>query len=107
MNHLLRSRIWPFFLASSGVPSTGSGQAPPTTYCSSTPRVQPPAVAKWHVHLCGLATPVHDTSGLGLPKKQKGRVGKDNTGAMRKFYKLIIQKAQRLEFTTHLACFVK
>jgi hypothetical protein len=44
---------------------------------------------------------------LGLPKKQKGRVGKDNTGAMRKFYELIIQKAQRLEFTTHLACFVK
>ncbi|MGB7030583.1 MAG: hypothetical protein WBF29_03995 [Syntrophobacteria bacterium] len=28
MTHLLRPRIWPSFLASSGVPSTGSGQAP-------------------------------------------------------------------------------
>ena len=28
MNYLLRPRIWPSFLASSGVPSTGSGQAP-------------------------------------------------------------------------------
>jgi hypothetical protein len=44
---------------------------------------------------------------LGLPKKQKGRVGKNNTGGIRKFYELIIQKAQRLEFTTQLACFVK
>jgi hypothetical protein len=43
----------------------------------------------------------------GIAKKQKGRVGKNNTGAMRKFYELIIQKAQRLEFTTLLACFVK
>jgi hypothetical protein len=40
-------------------------------------------------------------------KKQKGRVGKNNTGAMRKFYELIIQKAQRLKLTTYLACFVK
>ncbi|MGB6376212.1 MAG: hypothetical protein WBG24_05755, partial [Syntrophobacteria bacterium] len=34
MNHLLRPRIWSSFLASSGVPSTGSGQAPPATYHS-------------------------------------------------------------------------
>ncbi|MDH3802971.1 MAG: hypothetical protein OEU80_12920 [Deltaproteobacteria bacterium] len=34
MNHLLRPRIWPPFRASSGVPSTGSGQAPPATYRS-------------------------------------------------------------------------
>ena len=34
-------------------------------------------------------------------------VGKNNTGAIRKFYELVIKKAQRLEFTTHLACFVK
>ncbi|MGB6378804.1 MAG: hypothetical protein WBG24_19005, partial [Syntrophobacteria bacterium] len=40
MNHLLRPRIWPSFLASSGVPSTGSGQAPPATYRSGTPRNQ-------------------------------------------------------------------
>jgi hypothetical protein len=44
---------------------------------------------------------------LGLPKRQKGRVGKNNTGAIGKFYELIIQQAQRLEFTTQLACFVK
>ncbi|MGB6927914.1 MAG: hypothetical protein WBH05_01735, partial [Syntrophobacteria bacterium] len=48
MNHLLRPRIWPSFLASSGVPSTGSprlrsgqaGQAHPATYRSGTPRNQ-------------------------------------------------------------------
>jgi hypothetical protein len=44
---------------------------------------------------------------LGVQEKQKGRVGKNNTGAVKKFYELTIQKAQRLEFTTHLACFVK
>jgi hypothetical protein len=43
----------------------------------------------------------------GIAKKQKGRVGKNNTGAVKEYYELIIQKAQRLEFTTHLACFVK
>ena len=36
MNHLLRPRIWTSFPASSGVPSTGSGQAPPATYRSGT-----------------------------------------------------------------------
>lgn len=46
-------------------------------------------------------------SGLRLLKKQKGRVGKNFTGAMGKFYELKIHKAQRLEFTTHEACFVK
>ena len=44
---------------------------------------------------------------LGLHIKQSGRVGKNNTGAIREFYELIIQKAQRLKFSTHLACFVK
>ena len=34
-------------------------------------------------------------------------MGKNDTGAIRKFYELMIQKAQRLKFTTHLACFVK
>ena len=38
MNDLLRPRILPSFLASSGVPSTGSGQAAPATYRSGTPR---------------------------------------------------------------------
>ena len=66
MNYLLRPRIWPSFLASSGVPSTGSGQAPPATYRSGTPRNQPPAVARWHAHLHDLATAIHEISGLKL-----------------------------------------
>ena len=56
MNHLLRPRIWPFFLASSGV---GPCDVP-----SSTPRNQHPAVARWHAHLRDLATEIHEISGL-------------------------------------------
>jgi hypothetical protein len=37
----------------------------PATYCSSTPRVRPPAVTRWHIHLRGLATPIREISGLG------------------------------------------
>ncbi|MDH3838863.1 MAG: hypothetical protein OET57_19130, partial [Desulfobacteraceae bacterium] len=66
MNYLLRPRIWPSFRASSGVPSTGSGQAPPATYRSGTPRNQSPAVARWQAHLRGLATAIHEISGLGI-----------------------------------------
>ena len=40
MNGLLRPRIWACFLASSGVPSTGSGQAHSATYRSGTPRLR-------------------------------------------------------------------
>ncbi|MGB6279475.1 MAG: hypothetical protein WBG91_04615 [Syntrophobacteria bacterium] len=29
----------------------------------STPRIQPPAVARWHSHLRGLATAIHEISG--------------------------------------------
>ena len=64
MNHLLLPWIWPSFLASSGVPSTGSGQAPPATYRSGTPRHQHPAIARWHSHLRALATAIHEISGL-------------------------------------------
>jgi len=64
MNRLLRPWLWPSFRASSVVPSTGSGQAHPATYCSSTPRVQLPAVARLHGHLHGLATPIPEISGL-------------------------------------------
>jgi len=56
MNHLLRPRIWASFLASSSVG--------PSTYRSGTPRIQLPAVARWHAHLCGLATATHEISGL-------------------------------------------
>ena len=32
----------------------------PATYCASTPRIQAPAVARWHAHLHGLATQIHE-----------------------------------------------
>jgi hypothetical protein len=38
----------------------------PATYCSSMPRNQHPAVARWHAHLCGLATAIHEISRLGF-----------------------------------------
>ena len=61
MNNLLRLRIWPSFLASSGV-------SVPATYRSGTPRNQSRGtagrVARWDVHLRGLATAIHKISGL-------------------------------------------
>jgi hypothetical protein len=36
----------------------------PTTYLSSTPRDQLPAVSRWHTHLRGLATAIRETTGL-------------------------------------------
>jgi len=38
----------------------------PATYYSSTPRLQPPAVARWHTHLRGLETSLHEICGLGF-----------------------------------------
>ena len=38
----------------------------PATYRSGTPRAQHPAVARWHAHLRGLATAIHEISGLAL-----------------------------------------
>ncbi|MFA9434743.1 MAG: hypothetical protein ACERKR_08720, partial [Deltaproteobacteria bacterium] len=38
----------------------------PATYRSGTPRNQHPVVARWHAHLRGLATAIHEISGLGL-----------------------------------------
>jgi hypothetical protein len=35
-------------------------------YRSGTPRNQHPAVARWHAHLRGLATVIHEISGLDL-----------------------------------------
>jgi len=56
MNHLLRLRIWAFFLASSG--------HAPCDVLLSTPRVRVPAVTRLHAHLNGLVTPIHEISGL-------------------------------------------
>ena len=36
----------------------------PATYRSGTPRIQPPAVARWHTLIHGLATAIHETSEL-------------------------------------------
>ena len=38
----------------------------PATYCSSTPRFQSPAVARWHTLLHGHATPIREIAGLKL-----------------------------------------
>jgi hypothetical protein len=59
MNDLLRPRIWPSFLASSGVGPCDV----PFRYGN-----QHPAVARWHAHLRGLATAIHEISGLGFDK---------------------------------------
>jgi hypothetical protein len=67
MNCLLRPRVWPFFSPSCRLyePEAGRPRAmAPATYRSDTPRDQPPAVARWHTHLRGLATSVHETSWL-------------------------------------------
>ncbi|MEJ2364531.1 MAG: hypothetical protein P8017_07595, partial [Deltaproteobacteria bacterium] len=59
MNNLLRPRIWPFFLASSGVGSCGV----PFRYGSEPiPRYRG-TVARWPAHLRGLATEIHEISG--------------------------------------------
>jgi len=55
-------------LASSGVPSTGSGQAHPCDvlfkYASEPiPRYRG-TVDRWHAHLRGLATAIHELSGV-------------------------------------------
>jgi hypothetical protein len=67
MNNLLRPRIWPSFPASSGVPSTtlrtGSPCDVPFRYASDQSRG---TVTKWHDHLRGLATAIHETSGLDV-----------------------------------------
>jgi hypothetical protein len=47
-----------------GCPSVRPRVSDPATYCSSTPRIQLPAVARWHTHLHGLETPIHEICGL-------------------------------------------
>jgi len=49
-----------------GRPSGRPRVSAPATYRSGTPRNQHPAVARWHAHLCGLATAIHEMSGLGF-----------------------------------------
>ncbi len=61
MNHLLRPRIWSSFLASSGV---GPCDVPFRYASEPIPRYRG-TVARWHTHLRGLATAIHEISGLG------------------------------------------
>jgi len=49
-----------------GRPSGRPRMSDPATYCSSTTRIQPPAVARLHTLLHGLATKIRETSGLAL-----------------------------------------
>jgi hypothetical protein len=60
MDHLLRPRIWPSFLASSGV---GPCDVPFRYASEPIPRYRG-TVARWHTHLRGLATAIHEISGL-------------------------------------------
>ena len=60
MNHLLRPRIWPSFLASLGVGPCDV----PFRYASGPIPQYRGTVARWHAHLRGLATAIHETSGL-------------------------------------------
>ena len=50
--------------AINGRPSWRPRMLVPAAYRSGTPRNQPPAVARWHAHLRGLATAIHEISGL-------------------------------------------
>ncbi len=78
MNDLLRPRIWPSFRASSGVEPCDV----PFRYASdSIPRYRG-TVARWHARLHGLATAIHETSGLdaynephpgGIQRKTQGK----------------------------------
>jgi hypothetical protein len=47
-----------------GSPSWRPQVLAPATYHPGTPRNQNPAVAWWHAHLPGLATAIHEISGL-------------------------------------------
>ena len=49
-----------------GRPSWRPRVSDPATYRSGTPRNQHPAVARWHAHLRGLATAIHEISGLAI-----------------------------------------
>jgi hypothetical protein len=46
----------------------------PTTYRSGMPRIQHPAVARWHPHLHGLVTAIHEIFGLGSDSNQENRM---------------------------------
>ena len=61
MNHLLRPGIWSSFLTSSGVGPCDV----PFRYASEPIQRYRGTVARWHTHFRGLATAIHEISGLG------------------------------------------
>jgi tetratricopeptide (TPR) repeat protein len=65
MNCLLRPRIWPSSSASSGV---GSCDVPFRYASGPIPRYRG-TVARWHVHLRGLVTAIHETSGIAISQR--------------------------------------
>jgi hypothetical protein len=75
MNHLLRLRIWPSFLASSGIGPCDV----PFRYVSDQSRGTAgrlPGTRRkrlrcaWHAHLRGLATEIHEISGLVAVRRE-------------------------------------
>ena len=55
-----------------GRPSWRPRMSAPATYHSGTPRNQHPAVARWQAHLRGLATAIHEISGLDESEQDGG-----------------------------------
>jgi hypothetical protein len=52
----------------------------PVTYRSGTPRDQHPAVTRWQARLRGLATAIHETSGLALESMGEAEVVLETEG---------------------------
>jgi hypothetical protein len=67
MNYLLRPRIWPSSLASSGV---GPCDVPLQVRLGTNPAGRG-TVARWHAHLCALAAAIHGISRLEHLSKHK------------------------------------
>jgi len=66
MDYLLRPRIWPSFLASSGV-------GPCDVPFRGTPRNQYPVVARWHAHpLRARCAPLSPASGFPVAWSRDG-----------------------------------
>ena len=88
MNHILQPRIWPSFSARcrlyppersplrDGVePEAGRPRVSHlATYRSGTVQIQHPTVARWPAHVHGLATGIHETSGLDQVELEETRL---------------------------------
>ena len=89
-----------------GRPSGRPQVSDPATYCSSTPRIQPPAVVRWHAHLHGLATPSREICGFAKChsyQKLRGLSSRRKDGARGDNFEFRIVKRLDLTPTTFLA----